>query len=94
MKLLLLVLLLVAACTTPTAPTVEVSFTFTPAAPLVHQLVQFSTASPGPWRWAFGDGGASDEQSPTHRFGGPKAYTVCLTTPEGKSCQTISVRAI
>ena len=94
MKLLLLVLLLVAACSSPTTPAFEVSFTFTPEAPLVHQLVQFNTSSPGPWSWTFGDGGTSAEQSPTHRFGGPKAYTVRLKTPNGKSCEEISVRAI
>ena len=91
---LLALLVLLAACSTPTTPTVEVQFTFTPEAPLVHQLVQFTTSTPGPWSWAFGDGGTSAEQCPNHRFAGPKAYAVCLTTPEGKSCQTISVRAI
>ena len=48
------------------------------APPLVVQFTDSSTGSPAGWNWAFGDGGTSSSQNPTHVFGSSGSYTVSL----------------
>ncbi len=52
------------------------------------------------WSWSFGDGSFSTDQNPTHTYGMPGDYIVCLTvkaigangqTCEGTFCQTVTV---
>ena len=55
---------------------------FSPATPVVGQVVSFtdtSTGSPTFWYWTFGDGGSSASQSPTHAFASVGIYGVTLT---------------
>jgi PKD repeat protein len=54
----------------------------TSASPAIGSPVVFtdrSTGAPSAWQWSFGDGGTSTEQSPTHVYGAPGAYTVTVT---------------
>ena len=76
---------------TPAAP--SASFTFSPAAPLVNEPVQFSdasTGSPASWSWAFGDGGTSTAQNPTHTFATAGAFTVTLTVANASGSNSTS----
>ena len=57
-------------------------FTYSPANPLVGQVVSFadtSTGSPTSWYWNFGDGASSGSQNPTHAFSPVGTYGVTLT---------------
>ena len=70
---------------TPTA-----DFTWDPEKPLVAESVQFTDTSTGDidtWNWDFGDGGTSNEQSPTHEYTTAGVYTVKLSVsgPAGNS---------
>ena len=74
----------------PPATALVASFSFDqPASGLVPISVAFtdtSTGDPVTWAWDFGDGQASDEQSPTHSYNlrGTRTLTVKLTvTNEG-----------
>lgn len=70
------------------APTVHASFTYSPAAPVAEQDVQFtdtSTGSPTSWRWSFGDGATSTVQNPSHTFATASSYTVTLTVSNSSS---------
>jgi PKD repeat protein len=77
------------------------NFSFAPASPVVGQTVQFtdsSTGSPISWLWAFGDGGFSVSQSPTHTFTSPGTFTVSLAAsysfPLGSSSTSRSVTVL
>jgi PKD repeat protein/DNA-binding beta-propeller fold protein YncE len=50
----------------------------TGVAPFEVSFTDLSTGSPTSWAWAFGDGGTSTEQDPTHTYG-LGHYTVSLT---------------
>jgi PKD repeat protein len=68
------------------------SFTFSPAAPLPGQTVQFtdtSTGSPSSWDWDFGDGAASTVQNPTHVFSDVATYSVTLTVHNGSASDQV-----
>ena len=93
-NLVMLALVFMVACASPTAPELSLEFTWAPQAPLVHQSVQFSTDSAGPWLWTFGDGSSSDLKNPTHAFGGPKAYEVRLMVEHRSVAHFVVVRAI
>lgn len=47
------------------------------------------------WSWDFGDGNVSTDQNPSHTYGSPGTYTVCLTVDDGcqtlQHCETITV---
>jgi len=77
------------------------NFFFTPASPVVGQPVQFtdtSTGGPISWLWAFGDGGFSTSQNPTHTFTSPGTFTLTLTAnysfPEGSHSTSRSVTVL
>jgi PKD repeat protein len=60
----------------------EADFTASPAggeAPLQVTFTDASTNEPAAWRWDFGDGATSTEQSPTHEYQQAGTYTVILT---------------
>jgi len=48
-------------------------------APLAVDFTDLSTLSTPTWDWAFGDGGTSEEQNPSHEFVDPGMYDVSLT---------------
>jgi PKD repeat protein len=58
------------------------------AAPLSVAFTDLSTNSPTAWLWAFGDGGASTDQSPTHVYAAPGFYTVSLTVTNAGGSDT------
>lgn len=84
-------------CPTPPAKP-NAAFTATPtsgAAPLSVQFTDSSASGGSPitaWAWNFGDGGTSDERSPTHVYGAAGSYTVTLTvtTANGSDTETKS----
>ncbi len=76
------------------APTVD--FSYSPAEPTTQDEVQFTDASGDldgtvvAWNWDFGDGSASDDQNPTHRFpdDGVYAVTLSVTDDDGATAAT------
>jgi len=75
----------ITACAPPVA-----DFSGTPTGglgPLIVQFTDLSTAGSSPitsWSWAFGDGGTTTEQSPSHIYLLPGSYDVSLTV--GTAC--------
>jgi PKD repeat protein len=68
--------------TAPGGPPPSAAFTLLPSAPTANQSVQFtdaSTGSPTSWSWAFGDGGTSSLQHPSHTYAAAGTFTVSLT---------------
>jgi PKD repeat protein len=62
--------------------TLQAAFSSSPSSgipPLVVGFSDLSTGSPVGWNWAFGDGGTSSGQNPTHVFGSSGTYSVSLT---------------
>ncbi len=59
-------------------------------APLTVNFTDTSTGEINSWSWAFGDGGSSATQNPTHMYSGTGSYTVGLTTsgPGGTDTDT------
>jgi PKD repeat protein len=81
------------ASATSTTPAPAASFTFSPAAPIMSQSVQFtdaSTGTPTSWSWTFGDGGTSVSQHPTHTFATAGTFTVALTVGNAGGSNTSS----
>jgi len=67
------------------------AFSYLPAAPVAGLAARFtdaSTGSPTAWVWAFGDGGTSTAQSPSHVYRTPGSYTVSLTVSGGTGSDT------
>jgi len=64
------------------------------------RLVQFHDQTPGTnsWRWNFGDGQSSQEQSPSHLYKDYGLYRACLTAGNGQlqgtACDSIQVVVI
>ena len=74
----------------PRAP-VQSDFFGTPTAEFVPFTVRFtdtSTGSPIAWSWAFGDGGTSTLQHPSHTYSNAQSYTVSLTVYNGTGSST------
>ncbi len=63
-------------------------WTYTPDSPFVGQPVYFSDLSSDPdgtiesWAWDFGDGGRSNESSPTHTYARPGSFNVRLVVAD------------
>lgn len=73
--------------------TLTAAFTFSPAAPLAGQPVQFTDAStgrPSTWQWAFGDGATSIVQNPSHTYASPGPFSVSLTVGAGSNSDSAS----
>jgi PKD repeat protein len=71
----------------------QASFSASPLSGEVPHTVAFTDASTGDfdtWLWAFGDGGTSTEQNPTHEYTDSGVYTVSLTIdgPLGSTTET------
>jgi len=70
------------------------AFAYLPARPLagrsVVKFVDASTGAPSAWSWAFGDGGTSSVQNPSHVYLVPGTYTVSLTATGAGGSDTIS----
>ena len=56
--------------------------------PLAVQFTDTSTGPPLAWSWAFGDGGTSTLQNPSHTYSGVNSYTVSLTVDNGTGVGT------
>ncbi len=92
------VLLVVSLCcrvggTSDGGNTLEASFTFSPASPVIGQTVQFtdtSKGSPSSWSWDFGDGGSSTGKDPAHTYTSAGTYTVRLTASKGSNSSSAS----
>jgi PKD repeat protein len=61
----------------------------------VMQFSDLSFGSPFSWAWDFGDGNTSTLQNPSHTYGSPGTYLVCLTVvdscSEDSSCTAVDV---
>lgn len=53
-------------------------------APLKVRFTDRSTGSPSSWKWSFGDGTYSNQQSPVHTYKKTGKYTVSLTVKNSK----------
>lgn len=70
------------------------SFMWTPASPVVDQLITFtdtSSGDPTSWLWDFGDGATSDLQNPTHRYASQGDFDVSLTATNEAGSDTATV---
>lgn len=63
---------------TVTCPTPTANFTSTGTG-LAFQFTSTSSGSPTTFSWNFGDGTTSSSQNPSHTYGTPGTYSVCLT---------------
>ncbi|OGN88275.1 MAG: hypothetical protein A2X23_04345 [Chloroflexi bacterium GWC2_73_18] len=66
----------------PPPPAPVADFSGTPTSGVEQLSVDFtdlSSGSPTAWSWAFGDGGTSTLQNPSHFYAAPGTYTVSLT---------------
>jgi hypothetical protein len=78
---------------TPGGPAPVASFTLSPSSPAASQSVQFtdtSTGSPTTWSWAFGDGGTSAVQHPSHTFSAAGTFAVTLTVTNANGSNSAS----
>jgi PKD repeat protein len=57
-------------------------------APYSVRFLDQSTGSPTTWKWDFGDGTTSTEQSPTHVYNQTGAYNVALTASNDQATDT------
>jgi len=72
---------------------VDVDFTADPVSgvdPLTVSFTNLTTGTaPTAWLWAFGDGEASTEQDPEHKYKEPGTYTVTLTAYVGEQAEGV-----
>jgi hypothetical protein len=97
---LLLGVVAIAACgggdgssssTTPGGSPPVAAFSLSPSSPTANQSAQFtdaSTGSPTSWSWAFGDGGTSALQHPSHTYAAAGTFTVSLTASNASGSTT------
>ncbi len=74
---------------------INVDFAGIPAKGEVPLTVQFNDLSTGDiksWLWHFGDGGAGNEQNPSHTYEIPGQYNVCLTLEDGNNESVVLVK--
>jgi PKD repeat protein len=75
----------------------EAAFTATPTtgqAPLTVTFTDASTNEPTSWRWDFGDGETSTEQSPAHEYALAGEYTVTLTATNDEGSDDLVQQAL
>ena len=67
-------------------------FTATPTSGTAPLTVQFTDASTGAtsWSWAFGDGGTSTSQNPSHMYTSAGTYDVTLTASNAEGSSTLT----
>ena len=58
--------------------------------PLNVSFTDQSTGSPTSWSWNFGDGNASTERNPVHKYNKTGLYSVTLTTSNGNGSNTLT----
>jgi len=61
------------------------------SAPLSVDFTDLSSGAATSWSWAFGDGGSSSEQHPTHVYTSAGTYTVALTAANADGSDTITM---
>ncbi len=69
------------------------TFSYSPAAPIAGEVVQFTdTSSGGPtsWAWDFGDGSSSTDRNPGHAFAAAGGYEVALTATNDSGSDTVT----
>ncbi len=59
-------------------------------APLNVKFTDTSTGTPTTWKWDFGDGTSSIQQSPTHKYSKAGVYTVSLTVKNAVGTNTVT----
>ncbi|MDY0129278.1 MAG: PKD domain-containing protein [Methanosarcina vacuolata] len=59
-------------------------------APLKVQFTDESIGKPTKWKWSFGDGTTSTQQSPTHKYSKVGRYTVKLTATNAEGSNTVT----
>ncbi|WP_054864983.1 PKD domain-containing protein [Methanosarcina barkeri] len=60
------------------------------AVPLNVKFTDTSTGSPLKWKWSFGDGATSTQQSPRHKYSKVGRYTVTLTAINGNGSDMLT----
>ena len=88
----------------PISPSVNLApkadFGYSPTSPLAGQNVSFTDSSTDDdgtivaWAWAFGDGGTSNLQNPSHSFSSPGTYPVSLTVTDDDSATNSKSKSI
>src|SRR5688572_27608239 len=88
----------------PTNPNLAANFTFSPAAPLVMDVVSFdattttnngaSCATACTFAWDFGDGTTGTGQVTTHQFRRVGSFQVRLTVTDARGATAVSVRTV
>ncbi|MGV8076726.1 MAG: PKD domain-containing protein [Methanosarcina sp.] len=58
--------------------------------PLTVRFTDQSTESPTSWKWTFGDGNASTEKNPVHKYNKSGRYTVTLTASNANGSNTLT----
>lgn len=79
------------SATEPSPPAPTADFAASPTtgqAPLTVSFSDHSTGAPTSWSWAFGDGGTSTAQNPTHQYARSGSYTVMLTATNAQGQDT------
>ena len=62
------------------------NISFSPIAPCINNLVNFSTTSPGTWNWSFGDLGVANTQFPSHTYTTAGNYNIQLYVTNAQGC--------
>ena len=62
------------------------NISFSPIAPCINDIVNFSTISPGTWNWSFGDLGVSTLQNPMHPYTTAGDYNIQLYVTNAQGC--------
>jgi len=79
---------------------VDAEFSATPTPGTLHEPVRFSDLSTDPdgfvvaWRWSFGDGTTSNEQSPTHTYEQPGSFEVRLSVVDDQGNTDTRIQAL
>jgi PKD repeat protein len=78
----------------------QAGFTYSPQQPTNLNVIQFTDQSTDPdgqvvkWHWDFGDGNASTEQNPSHRYEDEGTYKVTLTVTDDDNASNSTSKTI